>query len=103
MTSNHSGIADADYSNDETHHAIIDSHVALCPQVWSSGGIQCQICYLTCSNVSEINHHYDTSIDDVRKKLAYDLEYVARHRSSGTDFRIMAKTLPVMVFKKGAM
>ena len=61
MTSNHSGIADADYSNDETHHAIIDSHVALCPQVWSSGGIQCQICYLTFSNVSEINHHYDTA------------------------------------------
>jgi len=52
---------------------------------------------------AQINHHYDTSVDDVRKKLTYDLEYVARMRSSGSDFQIMAKTLPVMVFKKGSM
>ena len=52
---------------------------------------------------AQINHHYDTSIEDVRKKLSYDLEYVSRRRSSGYDFQIMAKTLPVMVFKKGAI
>ncbi len=52
---------------------------------------------------AQINHHYDTSIEDVRKKLTFDLEYVAHRRSSGHDFQIMAKTLPVMVFKKGAM
>lgn len=52
---------------------------------------------------AQINHHYDTSIDDVREKLNYDLEYVTRMRSSGHDFQIMARTLPVMVFKKGAM
>ena len=52
---------------------------------------------------AQINHHYDTSIEDVRTKLSYDLEYVARRRSSGHDFEIMAKTLPVLVFKKGAL
>ena len=61
MTSNHSGIADADYSNDETHHAIIDRCIALCLQVWSSGGIQCQICHMTFSDQSAISAHYDTA------------------------------------------
>ena len=52
---------------------------------------------------AQINHHYDTSVEDVRKKLSFDLEYVARGQSAGHDLQIMAKTLPVMVFKKGAM
>ena len=50
---------------------------------------------------AQINHHYDTSVDDVRRKVAFDLEYVAR-RSATMDFLIMAKTVPVMVLKKGA-
>jgi lipopolysaccharide/colanic/teichoic acid biosynthesis glycosyltransferase len=52
---------------------------------------------------AQINHHYDTSVEDVRKKLSFDLEYVARRQSASHDLQIMAKTLPVMVFKKGAM
>jgi len=52
---------------------------------------------------AQINHHYDTSIEDVRKKLSFDLEYVTRRQSAGHDLEIMAKTMPVMVFKKGAM
>ena len=52
---------------------------------------------------AQINHHYDTSVEDVRTKLSFDLEYVARRQSAGHDLEIMAKTLPVMVFKKGAM
>jgi lipopolysaccharide/colanic/teichoic acid biosynthesis glycosyltransferase len=50
---------------------------------------------------AQINHHYDRSIDDVRTKIAYDLEYVERH-SWIEDVKIMARTLPVILFKRGA-
>lgn len=50
---------------------------------------------------AQINHHYDASMEDVRRKVAFDLEYVARC-SALHDFMIMLKTVPVMVLKKGA-
>jgi lipopolysaccharide/colanic/teichoic acid biosynthesis glycosyltransferase len=50
---------------------------------------------------AQINHHYDTSIEDVRKKVGFDLEYIAR-QSALEDLRIMLRTAPVLVFKKGA-
>jgi len=50
---------------------------------------------------AQINQNYDTSIDDVRRKVEYDLAYIER-RSVVEDMRIMAKTLPVMLFRKGA-
>ena len=50
---------------------------------------------------AQINQHYDQSEDDVRQKVALDLEYLER-RSSYEDLKIMVKTLPVMVFKRGA-
>lgn len=50
---------------------------------------------------AQINHHYDSSVDDVRRKVAFDLEYVQRC-SALEDLRIMVRTLPVMVFKQGA-
>ena len=50
---------------------------------------------------AQINHHYDTSVDDVRRKIAYDLEYVAQC-SASHDLKIMLRTLPVMLLKKGA-
>ena len=50
---------------------------------------------------AQINQHYDSSVDDVRRKLTYDLEYVNR-RSTLEDLRIMLRTLPVMIGKKGA-
>ena len=50
---------------------------------------------------AQINHHYDTSVDSVRRKVAYDLEYVGR-RSAAEDLKIMAKTFPVMLLRKGA-
>ena len=49
---------------------------------------------------AQINHHYDTSIEDVRRKVALDLEYIAR-QSFAEDLRIMLRTAPVLVFKKG--
>ena len=50
---------------------------------------------------AQINQNYDTSIDDVRRKVEYDLAYIER-RSVVEDMRIMARTLPVMIFRKGA-
>jgi lipopolysaccharide/colanic/teichoic acid biosynthesis glycosyltransferase len=50
---------------------------------------------------AQINHHYDASVDDVKRKVAYDLEYIARC-SAVEDLKIMLRTFPVIAFKKGA-
>ena len=50
---------------------------------------------------AQINHSYDTTIEDVRTKVRYDLEYLQRH-SVAEDLRIMVRTVPVMLFGKGA-
>ena len=50
---------------------------------------------------AQINHSYDSSIEDVRKKVQFDLEYIAR-QDLLFDIVIMLKTLPVMLFKRGA-
>ena len=47
---------------------------------------------------AQVNQDYDASLDDVAHKLKYDLEYVSR-QSVATDLRIMAKTVPVMLFR----
>lgn len=49
---------------------------------------------------AQVNHSYDTSLDDVRTKVRYDLEYLER-QSVREDLRIMARTVPVMIFRKG--
>jgi lipopolysaccharide/colanic/teichoic acid biosynthesis glycosyltransferase len=49
---------------------------------------------------AQVNLSYDSCLDDVRKKLDCDLEYIER-RSTLEDLRIMARTLPVMLGKKG--
>ena len=49
---------------------------------------------------AQINHEYDASIDDVRAKIRYDLEYLER-QCLAEDLRIMVKTVPVMLFRKG--
>ncbi|HEY1952822.1 MAG TPA: sugar transferase [Gemmatimonadaceae bacterium] len=49
---------------------------------------------------AQINQSYDTSIDDVRRKVRYDLEYLGK-QGIREDLRIMAKTVPVMIFRKG--
>jgi lipopolysaccharide/colanic/teichoic acid biosynthesis glycosyltransferase len=50
---------------------------------------------------AQINHHYDRSIEDVHRKVAYDLDYVVR-QSLVEDLKIMVRTIPVVVFKQGA-
>jgi lipopolysaccharide/colanic/teichoic acid biosynthesis glycosyltransferase len=50
---------------------------------------------------AQINHHYDSCIEDVKRKVSFDLEYIQR-RSTVEDLRIMMRTIPVMLFQKGA-
>jgi lipopolysaccharide/colanic/teichoic acid biosynthesis glycosyltransferase len=52
------------------------------------------------TGLAQINHHYDRSLDDVRTKVRYDLEYI-RRRSLGEDLRIMLRTIPVILFRRG--
>lgn len=49
---------------------------------------------------AQINQSYDTNIDDVRRKVRYDLEYMQR-RGVRKDLMIMAKTVPVLLLRKG--
>ncbi|HKW49357.1 MAG TPA: sugar transferase [Gemmatimonadaceae bacterium] len=49
---------------------------------------------------AQINNAYDASIDDVRAKVRYDLEYIER-QSLLEDVKIMLRTVPVMLFKRG--
>ena len=49
---------------------------------------------------AQINQSYDSCLDDVRAKVRYDLEYLER-QSIAEDLRIMVKTVPVMLFRKG--
>jgi len=51
---------------------------------------------------AQVNHRYDQSVDDVRRKLSLDLEYI-RHQSLWQDVQIMARTLPVVLKKLGAV
>lgn len=53
------------------------------------------------TGLAQVTHHYDRSVDDVKRKVLLDLEYV-RSVSAAEDLRIMAQTLPVILFRKGA-
>lgn len=50
---------------------------------------------------AQITLKYDTCVDDVRKKVEADLTYIQR-QSVTEDFKIMALTVPVMLFRKGS-
>ena len=52
------------------------------------------------TGLAQINQHYDRSLDDVRRKVHYDLEYI-RHQSVRQDLRIMLRTVPVVLFRRG--
>ncbi len=49
---------------------------------------------------AQVNRAYDATIDDVRQKVHYDLEYV-RRQSLWKDLRILARTIPVVLFRRG--
>jgi lipopolysaccharide/colanic/teichoic acid biosynthesis glycosyltransferase len=48
---------------------------------------------------AQINLFYDSCIEDVKRKVRYDLEYL-RDKSVIKDLRIMARTLPAVLFKR---
>ncbi len=50
---------------------------------------------------AQVRLQYDRSLDDVRRKLELDLEYIER-RSVAEDLKIMLKTVPVVIFRRGA-
>jgi lipopolysaccharide/colanic/teichoic acid biosynthesis glycosyltransferase len=49
---------------------------------------------------AQINQTYDVTIEDVRNKVRFDLEYLER-QGVREDLRIMARTVPVVVFGRG--
>lgn len=51
---------------------------------------------------AQVNRSYDQTLDDVRQKIDLDLEYLDR-RSAVEDLRIMLKTVPVVLLKRGSM
>jgi lipopolysaccharide/colanic/teichoic acid biosynthesis glycosyltransferase len=52
------------------------------------------------TGLAQVSQQYDQCLDDVRNKLRYDLEYL-RCQSLVEDVRIMAKTVPVVLFRRG--
>lgn len=50
---------------------------------------------------AQVNQDYDSTIADVRRKVQYDLDYI-RRQSLAEDIRIMLRTIPVMVLRRGA-
>ena len=53
------------------------------------------------TGLAQVEHRYDTNVEDVRLKLEYDVRYV-RERSPVLDFKILLKTVKVMLSGSGA-
>ncbi len=52
------------------------------------------------TGLAQVNQEYDQCLDDVRNKLQFDLQYL-RRQGFWEDIRIMLKTVPVVLFKRG--
>jgi lipopolysaccharide/colanic/teichoic acid biosynthesis glycosyltransferase len=52
------------------------------------------------TGLAQINQHYDATVEDVRNKLRFDLIYLSR-QGILEDLKIMLKTVPVILFKRG--
>jgi lipopolysaccharide/colanic/teichoic acid biosynthesis glycosyltransferase len=50
---------------------------------------------------AQIHQSYDRCLDDVRNKVRYDLQYL-HSATVAQDLRILARTIPVVVLRKGA-
>lgn len=48
------------------------------------------------TGLAQVSQPYDASVEDVRRKVAYDLEYLSR-RTVAKDLRIMAMTVPTVL------
>jgi lipopolysaccharide/colanic/teichoic acid biosynthesis glycosyltransferase len=51
---------------------------------------------------AQVKQTYDCCLDDVKRKVSLDLEYLKR-RTVWQDIKIMAMTIPVIIFRRGAM
>ncbi|MGH7631237.1 MAG: sugar transferase [Gemmatimonadales bacterium] len=52
------------------------------------------------TGLAQINQQYDECLDDVRRKVEYDLEYI-QGQSLVEDLKIMLKTIPVVLLRRG--
>lgn len=52
------------------------------------------------TGLAQVSQNYDSNLDDVKRKVQYDLTYI-RKQSLVEDMRIMALTVPVVLFGKG--
>jgi lipopolysaccharide/colanic/teichoic acid biosynthesis glycosyltransferase len=52
------------------------------------------------TGLAQVSNPYDQTIDDVRRKVMFDMEYM-RRQSLFEDLRIMLKTVPVMLLRIG--
>ena len=52
------------------------------------------------TGLAQVSNPYDTCLDDVRRKVQSDIEYM-RRQSLAEDVLIMARTIPVMIFRIG--
>lgn len=53
------------------------------------------------TGLAQVSNPYDSCLEDVRRKVFYDLQYM-RRQSLGEDIRIMLRTIPVMIFRIGS-
>ncbi len=53
------------------------------------------------TGLAQVKHSYDASLDDVKKKLSYDLEYI-NNMSIRLDLKIFLKTVLTVIKKEGA-
>jgi len=53
------------------------------------------------TGLAQVSQHYDQNVDDVRRKLAFDLEYINQQKLT-TDLMILARTVPTVLFRRGA-
>ena len=49
---------------------------------------------------AQVNQSYDQTIEDVKRKVQYDIEYI-RRRGLSEDLKIMLRTVPVVLFRRG--
>lgn len=52
------------------------------------------------TGLAQVSNPYDTCLDDVRRKVKFDIEYMTR-QSVWEDVSIMARTVPVMLLRIG--
>ncbi|MEQ1692029.1 MAG: sugar transferase [Gemmatimonas sp.] len=52
------------------------------------------------TGLAQVSNPYDTCLDDVRRKVAFDIQYMQR-QSLLEDIWIMMRTIPVMIFRIG--